>query len=169
MKAGLKITLAAAALALLSLTGFLLYRHFVTEQIMDGGGGMENPDVIEILDGDHTYIDNSVLWPVLAGTWESADGRWQALIREESGMALMLDGEAVLNSGLSFTYLQPGEVLQTELYPDGCTLQTPDLRTLGEITCLCHEAGDGGSGTLRMEMELPDGTEETVELQKIKE
>lgn len=130
---------------------------------------MENPDAIEVLDGDHTYVDNSVLWPVLEGTWESADSRWQALIREESGMALMLDGEAVLKSGLSFTYLQPGEVLHTELYPDSWTLQTPDLRTLGEITYLCHEAGDGGSGTLRMEMELPDGTEETVELQKMKE
>ncbi len=51
MKKGLKIVaVAALALAFLTVTGFCLYRHFVTDQIMDGGGGMENPDAIEILD-----------------------------------------------------------------------------------------------------------------------
>ena len=45
-----------------------LYKHFVTDQIMDGGNGMENPDAAFPLDGDRTYADNSGLWPVLEGT-----------------------------------------------------------------------------------------------------
>ncbi len=211
-----------AALAGLALSG--LYRHFVTDQIMDGGGGMENPDAVredelQILDGDHTYVDNSALWPVLEGVWESGDGRWQAVIGEDSGIALTLDGEVredelqlldgghtyvdngalwekisgawssgdgrwaltlggdqemtltldgdtVLSSALRFTYLQPGEVLHTELFPDDGTLTAPGGTALGEIESLCHEAGDGGSGVLIMTLELPEDPEETVTLQK---
>lgn len=44
-----------------------LYKHFVTDQIMDGGNGMENPDAAFPLDGDHTYVDNSVLWARAGG------------------------------------------------------------------------------------------------------
>lgn len=55
-----------------------LYKHFVTDRIMDGGNGMENPDTAFLLDGDRTYVDNSNLWPVLEGTWEGENGRWQA-------------------------------------------------------------------------------------------
>ena len=71
--------LLAGVLVGLTLSG--LYKHFVTDQIMDRGG-MENPDVAFPLDGDRTYVDNAVLWSVLAGTWASADGRWQASIRD---------------------------------------------------------------------------------------
>ena len=170
MKKGLKIVIVTAlALVLLALAGFWLYRHFVADRIMDGGGGMQNPDAVQILDGDYTYVDNSILWAVLEGTWKSAEGRWQAVVSEESGIALMMDGEAVLKGELHFTYLQPGEVLQTEFYLDDYTLRTPDLKSLGEITYLCHEAGDGGSGTLRIEMDLSGGTEETVKLKKTEE
>lgn len=83
--------LLAGILVGLALSG--LYKHFVTDQIMDGGNGMENPDAAFLLDGDHTYVDNSALWPVLEGTWESEDGRWQASISEESGIVLRADGE----------------------------------------------------------------------------
>ena len=145
-----------------------LYRHFVTDSIMDGGGGMENPEYLEILDGDHSYIDNSALWPVLEGTWESSDGRWLALIDEGSGLELRLGGETVLSCGLSFTYLQPGRNEQTGLFPDETELRAQDGSELGEIEYLCHESGDG-CGTLRMELELPDGTEETIKLQKTEE
>ena len=86
----------AGALVGIVLSG--LYKHFVTDQIMDGGNGMENPDAAFLLDGDHTYVDNSALWPVLEGTWESEDGRWQASIGEESGIVLSADGETVLAS-----------------------------------------------------------------------
>ena len=55
-----------------------LYKHFVTDRIMDGGNGMENPDTAFLLDGDRTYVDNSNLWSVLKGTWEGENGRWQA-------------------------------------------------------------------------------------------
>ena len=34
-----------------------LYKHFVTDRIMDGGNGMENPDAAFLLDGDHTYVE----------------------------------------------------------------------------------------------------------------
>ena len=96
--------LLAGILVGLALSG--LYKHFVTDQIMDGGNGMENPDAAFLLDGDHTYVDNSVLWPVLEGTWEGEDGRWQASIGEESGIVLSADGEAVLASPPRF-YLPP--------------------------------------------------------------
>ena len=46
-------------LAGIALSG--LYKHFVTDRIMDGGNGMENPDAASLLDGDHTYVNNSVL------------------------------------------------------------------------------------------------------------
>ena len=73
MKKGLKIVIVTAlALVLLALAGFWLYRHFVADRIMDGGGGMKNPDAVQILDGDYTYVDNSILWAVLEGTWKSA-------------------------------------------------------------------------------------------------
>ena len=170
MSKGLKIVMVAGlAFALLALTVVYMYVHFVMNQIMDGGNGMENPDALQILDGDYTYIDNSILWPVLEGTWEDEEGRWQAAIDEESGIVLTLDGEAALKGMLYFTYLQPGEVLETMLYLDDYTLRAPSLKTLGEITYFCHESGDGGSGTLRMELDLPDDTEKTVKLQKIKE
>lgn len=169
MKRRMLRILLIAALAGLALSG--LYRHFVTNQIMDGGGGMENPDAVredelQILDGDHTYVDNSALWPVLEGVWESGDGRWQAVIGEDSGIALTLDGETVLSCGLSFTYLQPGRNEHTELFPDSRALRTPGGTEWGEITSLCHETGDGGSGALAMTLELPEGAEETVTLQK---
>lgn len=83
----------------------ILYKHFVTDRIMDRGG-MENPDFAYPLDGDRTYVDNSALWPVLEGTWKSTDGRWQAVIGEESGIVLTADGETVLESPLHFTYAE---------------------------------------------------------------
>ena len=50
--------LLAGMLVELTLSG--LYKHFVTDRIMDRGG-MENPDVAFPLDGDRTYVDNAVL------------------------------------------------------------------------------------------------------------
>ena len=87
----------AGALVGIVLSG--LYKHFVTDQIMDGGNGMENPDQnLFLLDGDGTYVDNSLLWPVLEGTWESPEDGWQAVISEEDGLTLRLDGETVLDT-----------------------------------------------------------------------
>ena len=153
-------------LAGIALSG--LYKHFVTDRIMDGGNGMENPDAASLLDGDHTYVDNSVLWPVLEGTWESEDGRWQADIGEESGIVLRADGEAVLTSPLHFTYLRPGKVVWTELEVEKHELVTPGGVLLGKIKDFGHEASDGeGSGTLTLT--LTDGSEGTVTFQKTQE
>ena len=160
--------LLAGILVGLALSG--LYKHFVTDRIMDGGDGMENPDAASLLDGDHTYVDNSVLWPVLEGTWESEDGRWQADIGEESGIVLRADGETVLVSPLYFTYLRPGKVVWTELEVEKHELVTPDGASLGKIKDFGHEASDGeGSGTLELTLERPDESEETVTFQKIQE
>ena len=156
----------AGMLVGLALSG--LYKHFVTDRIMDGGDGMENPDAAFPLDGDHTYVDNSVLWPVLEGTWESEDGRWMASISEESGIVLRADGETVLVSPLYFTYLQPGEVVRTELEVEKRELVTPGSASLGRIRDFGHEASDGeGRGTLTIT--LTDGSEGTVTFQKTQE
>lgn len=157
----------AGTLVGVSLSG--LYKHFVTDRIMDGGGGMKNPDVILPLDGDHTYVDNDALWPVLEGTWESADGRRQAVIGEESGIALSVDGETVLTSPLYFTYLQPGKVAWTEFRLDSYALISPDGTALGKIADFCHDAWDGGSGALVFKLIRPDSSEETVTLLKTQE
>ena len=155
--------LLAGILMGLALSG--LYKHFVTDRIMDGGDGMENPDAAFLLDGDHTYVDNDALWPVLEGTWESEDGRWQADIGEESGIVLSADGEAVLTSPLYFTYLRPGKVVWTELEVEKHELVTPEGVSLGRIADFGHEASDGeGSGTLTLT--LSGESEETVTLQK---
>ena len=159
--------LLAGVLVGLTLSG--LYKHFVTDQIMDRGG-MENPDVAFPLDGDRTYVDNAVLWSVLAGTWASADGRWQASIREDNGIVLSRDGETVLCAPLYFTYLQPGQIIWTEITLENCTLVTPDGVSLGEIKSFGHEAENGEpSGTLELKLERPDDSEETVTFRKTQE
>ena len=158
------------AVILVGITLSGLYKHFVTDRIMDGGNGMENPDAAALLDGDHTYVDNDALWPVLEGTWESADGRWQANIGEESGIVLRVDGETILTSPLHFTYLRPGKVIWTELEVEERELVTPDGASLGRIADFGHEASDGeGSGTLTLKLERPDESEETVTFQKTQE
>lgn len=159
--------LLAGVLVGLTLSG--LYKHFVTDQIMDRGG-MENPDVAFPLDGDRTYVDNAVLWSVLAGTWASADGRWRASIGEDNGIVLSLDGETVLRAPLYFTYLQPGQIIWTEITLENCTLVTPDGVSLGEIKSFGHEAENGEpSGTLELKLERPDDSEETVTFRKTQE
>ena len=151
MKRRMVWILLAGILVGLALSG--LYKHFVTDQIMDGGDGMENPDAAFLLDGDHTYVDNFALWPVLEGAWESEDGRWQASIGEESGIVLSADGETVL-----------------ELEVEERELVTPDGASLGRIKEFGYEAADGeGSGTLTLTLERPDESEETVTFQKTQE
>lgn len=159
--------LLAGVLVGLTLSG--IYKHFVTDQIMDRGG-MENPDVAFPLDGDRTYVDNAVLWSVLAGTWASADGRWQASIREDNGIVLSLDGETVLRAPLYFTYLQPGQIIWTEITLENGTLVTPDGVSLGEIKSFGHEAENGEpGGALELKLERPDDSEETVTFRKTQE
>ena len=159
--------LLAGMLVGLTLSG--LYKHFVTDRIMDRGG-MENPDVAFPLDGDRTYVDNAVLWSVLAGTCASTDRRWQASIREDNGIVLSLDGETVLRAPLYFTYLQPGQIIWTEITLENGTLVTPDGVSLGEIKSFGHEAENGEpSGTLELKLERPDDSEETVTFRKTQE
>ena len=157
--------LLAGLIAGVALSG--AYRHFVTGQIMDGGLGMENPDAVELLDGNGTYVDNGRLWPVLEGVWESEDGRWQAVLSEGDGLRLTRDGAAVLTGPMDFTYLQPGEVTQTELRLADGTLRTAEGTELGWLAHLAHRtSGELADGTLVMALELTDGKDETVTLTK---
>ncbi len=160
--------LLAGILVGLALSG--LYKHFVTDQIMDGGNGMENPDAAFLLDGDHTYVDNSALWPVLEGTWESEDGRWQATIGEESGIVLRADGETVLETPLDFTYIPHKKIQDTGLMLDNCVLQKADGTELGKILDVYHCAGAGeDSGRLELTVDWSEAADKVVELQKVEE
>ena len=160
--------LLAGILVGLALSG--LYKHFVTDQIMDGGNGMENPDAAFLLDGDHTYVDNSALWPVLEGTWESEDGRWQATIGEESGIVLRADGETVLETPLDFTYIPRKKIQDTGLMLDNRVLQKADGTELGKILDVYHCAGAGeDSGRLELTVDWSEAADKVVELQKVEE
>lgn len=116
------------------------------------------------------------MWTILTSgpcwrePWEGENGRWQAVIGEESGIVLRADGETVLTSPLYFTYLRPGKADWTELEPEERELATPDGVPLGKIEDFGHEAGSGeGSGTLVLKLECPDDSEKTVTFQKIQE
>ena len=147
-----------------------LYKHFVTDRIMDGGNGMENPDAAFLLDGDHTYADNSALWPVLEGTWESEDGRWQASIGEEDGLTLRLDGETVLETPLDFTYIPRKKIQDTGLMLDNRVLQKADGTEWGKILDVYHCAGAGeDSGRLELTVDWSEAADKVVELQKVEE
>lgn len=138
-----------------------LYKHFVTDQIMDGGNGMENPDQnLFLLDGDGTYVDNSLLWPVLAGTWESP----------EDGLTLRLDGETVLETPLDFTYIPRKKIQDTGLMLDNRVLQKADGTEWGKILDVYHCAGAGeDSGRLELTVDWSEAADKVVELQKVEE
>lgn len=99
----------------------------------------EDPGPIEMLDGDYTYVDNGMLLPVLAGTWESTDGRYAMTLTEEYQILLTLDGETVLEDTYNFTYLQPGNVYSTDLFLSKTELTQPAGTV---IEHLYHEVSD---------------------------
>lgn len=145
-------------LTLLGVIGVFLFRHFVAGQIMDWGG-MENPDAgpeeERQLDGDYTYVANELLLDRIAGTWESTDGRWRMTLSGDYGITMTLDGDTVLADTLEFTYLQPGEVLNTELrlLSREYALRRTDGSTAGEIFSMYHEsAEDDEHGKICMEI-----------------
>ena len=163
--------IALLALAVLSVIGVLLFRHFVADQIMDKGG-MMNPDYISetdtvsVLDGDHTYVDNEKLLQVITGTWSSEDGRYAVKLDSEYRIVFSLDGETLLESHIHFAYPQPGTVRATEFSLDCCTLQKEDEAPAGEITSFYHETSEeDADGRLIIEIDLA-GSSETVELKK---
>lgn len=92
-----------------------------------------------MLDGDYTYVDNGMLLPVLAGTWESTDGRYAMTLTEEYQILLTLDGETVLEDTYNFTYLQPGNVYSTDLFLSKTELTQPAGTV---IEHLYHEVSD---------------------------
>lgn len=167
-----RLLIGAAVLALCVLGGVLVFRHFVTDHVLDGDG-MENPDWvdstenIEMLDGDHTYVANNVLLEVIAGTWESGDDRFLLEIRDDCGVRLFMDGEAVLDEQIQFTYLQPGYVFSTDFDLDSGELRR-EQTFVGRVTAFYHEAGSG-SGSIFMKVAYEDDSSEMIELKKIGE
>ncbi len=169
---GLKgVILAIAVIIVLLVAGMLLYRYFVTDRIMDRGG-MENPDASDVsesesylVDGDYTYVDNEALLLVITGSWESTDGHWRMTLDDDCRVTLAFDGEAVLDSHMDFTYLQPGEVLSTEFSLDSSELKRDDGTVLGEIDSLRHEAGTE-SGSITAQVTCEDGDVRTLEFEK---
>lgn len=159
------------ALTVLCVTGVLLFRHFVADQIMDKGG-MMNPDYMDgtdavpILDGDHTYVDNEKLLQVITGTWSSEDGHYTIKLDSDYRIILWLDGEPLLEDHIQFVYLQPGIIRSTELSLDSCILQKEDGSPAGEITSFYHEVSEENtSGRLIVEIDLADNSK-TVEFKK---
>ena len=160
-----------AALTLVTLTGVGLFKHFVTDQIMDKGG-MMNPDYVDgtddvhIQDGDHTYVDNEKLLQVITGTWSSEDGHHVIKLDSDCRIILSLDGEPLLDDHIQFVYLQPGIVQSTDFSLDSCVLQRKDGSPAGEITSFYHEVSDEDtSGRLIVEIDLADNSK-TVEFKK---
>lgn len=160
-----------AALALVTLTGMGLFKHFVTDQIMDKGG-MMNPDYMDgtddvyIQDGDHTYVDNEKLLQVITGTWSSEDGHYAIKLDSDYRITLSLDGKPLLDDHIQFVYLQPGIVQSTDFSLDSCVLQRQDGSPAGEIISFYHETSDEDtSGRLILEIGLADSSE-TVEFKK---
>ena len=86
-------------------------------------------------------------------------------ITREGTMTLTREGETVLETPLQFTYLQPGEVPATDLYPDSISLCRRDGTPIGEIGEMRHESGDG-SGTICVKLTLRDGTSQTIQFYK---
>lgn len=164
MKRQMFLMLLAGVVIGIALSG--LYKHFVTDRIMDRGG-MENPFIERPLDGDYTYVDNSILWPILEGAWSSEDGRWQVVIGEKSGVAFTLDGKTVLSTPLDFTYLQPGKARDTELRPEQNTLQTAGPWEIRDFYYCA--AGDEKIGTLLLRLKLPENGDKTVQFLKTAE
>ena len=160
-----------AALTLVTLTGVGLFKHFVTDQIMDKGGMMEpdyvdGPDDVHILDGDYTYVDNEKLLQAITGTWSSEDGHYVIRLDSDCRIILSLDGEPLLDDHIQFVYLQPGIVQSTEFSLDSCVLQRKDGSPAGEITSFYHEVSDEDtSGRLIVEIDLADNSK-TIEFKK---
>ena len=171
------ILIVILVLAVLTVAGLLAYQHFAAKRIMDKGGiknpfvekepddfeEPEDPGPIEMLDGDYTYVDNGILLPVLAGTWESTDGRYAMTLTEEYQILLTLDGETVLEDTYNFTYLQPGNVYSTDLFLSKTELTQPDGMVC-QISDLHHEVSDSDENG-RIVMVLMSDSFDTEEIE----
>lgn len=164
----LAILVVLLILAVLGVAGFLLYRHFVTNQITDWGG-MENPDAVseneQLLDGGNTYAANEALSERIAGEWKSADGRFEMTIGDDCGVEIILDGEAALRDTLEFAYLMPKEssYMELRLQSGDYVLSGADGGEIYEISSLEHEASeDNEHGIILMELSDSNGQTETV-------
>lgn len=166
MRHGVKTLLLVLLIsAILLVTAGALFCVYIAKYGVLDKGGMEDPNYTggaEMLDGSRTYVDNGALLDVIAGVWESTDGRYGLTLRDDCGVTLALDGETVLEGEVSFTYLLPDPLERTELRLAPGVFQTGDGSVSGEVSDFYHEAGDG-SGALVMEL----AAGKTVEFRKM--
>lgn len=165
------LLIALLVLAVLSVTGVLLFRHFVADQITDKGG-MMNPDYMDgtddvyMQDGNHTYVDNDKLLQVITGIWSSENGHYTIKLNDDYRIVLSLDGESLLDDYIQFVYFQPGIVQSTEFSLNSCVLQRKDGSPVGKITSFYHEISEEDiNGRLIMKIDLADSSK-IVELKK---
>lgn len=146
------LTVGLLTLAALGASGCTAW-SFLTD--VKDKGGMVNPN-----------WQDSTLYQMLEGNWQSADGRWGLTITRETvhniRMVLSLDGEAAVECSLSYLYSDPAE---TQLSPEESQLTDSGGNPLGEIKAFYHEGGEG-SGTLHLTLGLEDGAEEAITLVK---
>ena len=159
----LRFLFAAGLLTGIALSG--VYYYVNRFMVLDKGGMINDPSP-ELLDGRSTYVDNDALWPRLGGGWQSEDGRWLADCDRENGLRLTLDGETVLDTPLSFTYLLPDADSTTALYPEKTRLRTAGSLTCGSIGELYFEDGEP-NGTLTLVVCTPENQKNHISLFRV--
>ncbi len=104
----------------------------------DHGSGRDGKSGCRFSTGRRPHLCGQRCSLVGAGGTHSTDGRWQATRewdRSQPGWCL--------RAPLYFTYLQPGQIIWTEITLENGTLVTPDGVSLGEIKSFGHEAENG--------------------------
>lgn len=117
----------ALALSVLLAGGGLLFRHFITDQIMDGGDGMENPA--------------GPMLNLLITRWTSEDSKWSADIDYSCTLNLRYGQELVYSGGFSFDFNQYESDLndRTELDLDDKQFKSEDGNVSSTIESLYVE------------------------------
>lgn len=117
----------ALALSALLAGGGLLWRHFITGQIMDGGDGMENPA--------------GPMLNLLITRWTSEDSKWSADIDYSCTLNLRYGQELVYSGGFSFDFNQYESDLndRTELDLDDKQFKSEDGNVSSTIESLYVE------------------------------
>lgn len=117
-------------------------------------GGMINPDAVigedgeyyipddlsddHMLDGDFTYVDNEKLLERICGEWISNDGRYRMKYDDNYQMTITENDVDVFSATAQFSYLQPGEVSQTDFSLNQTILKDSTGNDYGEIDYCYH-------------------------------
>lgn len=125
-KRGMKILIGIVAVVALFVGIKFLYQHFITDRIMDGGTGMENPA--------------GPMLDYLSADWEEACG-WRVTI-DGYQMEIFFSDEKIYQGSFSFSY-SPGEDVnkKMQMYPDQNSFDSENGDFSGVIKELYTEDG----------------------------